>query len=86
MSIDRLKIANGFTGIGMTPENATLVANAIGETIEDATKQMATLKDLELITAKSDARVAEATQRVIIWVAGIGFSLAALMVSLKLFG
>jgi len=86
MTIDRLKIANGFTGIGMTAENASAVANAIGETIEDATKQMATLKDLEVITAKSDARHAESQRQLMTVILTVGFSLAGLMIGLKLFG
>lgn len=85
MKIDRLKIANGLKAAGQKDDNATKITIALCDAIEEALKDMASLKDLEVINAKSDARVAEATKNVIIWVVGVGFSLASVMVALKLF-
>jgi capsular polysaccharide biosynthesis protein len=84
MKIDRLKIANGFTRIGMTTENASDLANTIGEAYDDAEKEMASLKDLEIIAAKSDARINAAINRQIIWIIGVAFTVIGVMIALKL--
>lgn len=85
MKIDRLKIANGLKDAGQKDANATTITIALCDAIEDALKEMATIKDLEIIAAKSDARSAEATKNVIVWVIGVGFSVVSVMIALKLF-
>jgi hypothetical protein len=45
---------------------------------------MASLKDLEIIAAKSDARINAAINRQIIWIIGVAFTVIGVMIALKL--
>ncbi|TIR49109.1 MAG: hypothetical protein E5X53_26105 [Mesorhizobium sp.] len=84
MNIDRLKIASAYTSLGVPAESATAIATAIGEAYDAAEKDMASLKDLEVITAKTEAAINAAVNRQIIWIAGIAFTVIGAMIALKL--
>lgn len=57
----------------------------ICDSYNEAEQDMASLKDLDIISERSDKRVAEALNRQIIWIVGVAFAVIGAMVALKLF-
>lgn len=84
MTIDRLTIATAFQTTGMEAGNATTVATAIGETLAAMERDMATLKDLELIATKNESAINKAVTRQILWTFTFALAIAGLLIALKL--
>lgn len=86
MHIDRLKIANGFKAANINPELAEKLAVIFGEELERASRDMASLKDIDLISEKTRANFAEASLRQTFWIVGVGFAILSAIIGLKIFG
>ena len=80
MKIDGLKIAKVLKTAGIDQDKAADLAQELADADDNAEKDMASLKDLDVISNRIDARIEAfntrieaAINRQIVWIAGIAF-------------
>ncbi|WP_155897644.1 hypothetical protein [Aureimonas ureilytica] len=81
MKIDGLKIARALKTAGIDQGKADDLAQELADAYDNAEKDMASLKDLEAINARSDARIEAAVNRQIVWTVATAVAFAAIIIA-----
>ena len=92
MKIDGLKIAKALKTAGIDQGKADDLAQELADAYDNAEKDMASLKDLEAINARSDARIETinarsdarieaAVNRQIVWAVATAVAFAAIIIA-----
>ena len=88
MKIDRLKIAKALKTAGIDQDKADDLAQELADANDNAEKDMVSLKDLDAINARSDARIEASYARIeaainrqIVWTVGTIVACAAIIIA-----
>ncbi len=73
MKINGPEIVKALKTAGIDQGKAADLAHEFAEAYDNAEKDMVSLKDLDALSARSDARIKAAFHRQRIWIAGIAF-------------